>query len=109
MALGHTDPLGRLPPVRRALALCALLALSGCHLIRYDTGRQAGPRHVDITVHFFFWGLKGGEVVDLDDACPEGVARWESRATFGNWLVDVLTLGVYGPRTVHIECEAVAR
>jgi len=104
------------PPVtslrRRAaapLALALALAASGCHTIRYDAGRPPSPRHVERTVHFFFWGLAGKPVVDLEAACPEGVARWRSGATFGDWLADVVTLGIWGPRTVVVECAEVAR
>jgi len=95
---------------RRALAATLLaLALTGCHTIRYDTGRPPSPRHVEQKVHFFFWGLRGKPVIDLDAACPEGAARWKSQSTFGDWLLDVVTLGIYGPRTVVIECAEVAR
>lgn len=98
---------------RRPVAAAALLALSlvaaGCHVVRYDTGRAASPRHVEQTVHFFFWGLAGKTTIDLDVACPEGVARWQSRATFGDVLADLVTLGLWSPRTVIVECVEVAR
>jgi len=99
--------------LRRPAATAALLALSllasGCHTVRYETGRPASPRHVEQKVHFFFWGLAGKPVIDLEAACPEGAARWQSSATFGDWLADVVTLGIWGPRTVVIECAEVAR
>jgi hypothetical protein len=95
---------------RRALAAALCLALCACHTIRYDTGRPASPRKVERTVHFFFWGLGGQPAkVDLDAACPEGAARWKSGATFGDWLGEVLTLGIWAPRTIVIECAEVAR
>jgi hypothetical protein len=89
---------------RILLASLAALALAGCHVVRYDTGQPASPRVVTIPVRYFFWGLKGDPTIDLDAACPEGAARWESRATFTNKLLDVVTLGIYVPRTVIIEC-----
>jgi Bor protein len=91
------------------LAAAAALALAACQTIRYEAGRPASPRHVELQVHFFFWGLSGKPVIDLDAACPEGVARWRSEATAGNWLVDVVTLGIYNPRTITIECAEVSR
>jgi Bor protein len=95
---------------RSALLLAATLALAGCHTIRYDTGRPASPRHVEQTVHFFLWGLAGQPAhVDLDAACPEGAARWQSGATAGDWFLEVITLGIYAPRTVIIDCAEVAR
>ncbi len=48
-------------------------------------------------------------MVDLDAACPEGVARWRSEARASDWFADVFTLGVYNPRTVTVECAEVSR
>jgi hypothetical protein len=93
---------------RLAAALLAL-GLAGCQTIRYQTGRPAAPTHVEQDIHFFFWGLVGHPVVDLDAACPQGVAAWRSDAQFTDWLVDVLTFGVYNPRTVTIQCVEVKR
>ncbi len=92
-----------------ALLAGALLA-AGCHTIKYDTGRKPSPRHVEQKLHFFAWGLGNQPAtVDLDAACPEGVARWESGASGGDWFLSVVTLGIYSPRTVIIECVEVAR
>jgi hypothetical protein len=98
------------PRLRSAVAaLCAAAALAGCHTVRYQTGRPASARKVEQTHHFFFWGLKGKPVVDLDAACPEGVARWTNRSDALDWLASVGTLGVWSPRTVTIECAEVSR
>ena len=86
-----------------------LLGLAGCQTIRYQTGRAPAATHVEQDVHFFFWGLSGKPVVDLDAACPQGVASWRSDAKVGDWLLDVLTIGIYNPRTVTIECAEVKR
>jgi hypothetical protein len=99
---------------RRALAIAALLAITvlpcGCHTVRYDTGRPASPRRVELTLHFYAWGLGGQPVtVDLDALCPEGAARWRSGSTAGDWFLSVITLGLYTPRTVVVECAEVAR
>jgi uncharacterized protein YceK len=91
------------------VALCAAGLLSGCHTVRYQTERPASARHVEQKHHFFFWGLKGKPVVDLDAACPEGVSRWSNQATAADWLASVVTLGVWSPRTVVIECAEVSR
>lgn len=98
----------RLAPL--ALAAAATLALAGCHTVRYRTARPASARHVEQVHHFYLWGLVGQPVVvDLDAACPEGAARWESGASPAGWLASVLTLGIWSPRTVVIECAEVAR
>jgi hypothetical protein len=96
---------------RRSRIAAALVALSlaGCQTIKYQTGRTAAPSYVEQDVHFWFWGLVGKPVVDLDAACPQGVAAWRSDAKGGDWLLDVLTLGIYSPRTVVIRCVEVKK
>ncbi len=95
---------------RRRLAAAMLgLSLAGCQTIKYQTGRPAAPTHVYQDVHFFFWGLVGKPVIDLDAACPQGVAAWRSDAKPGDWLLDVLTIGIYNPRTVTIQCVEVKK
>lgn len=96
------------PPLRVAAALL-LLGLAGCQTIRYQTGRPAAPTYVQQDVHFFFWGLLGDPVVDLDAACPQGVAAWRSDAKPVDWFLDVITIGIYNPRTVTIQCVEVKR
>lgn len=92
-----------------ALAAAAALALAGCQTVQYRTGRPASARHVEQKHHFFFWGLKGKAVVDLETACPEGVARFSNQATAGDWFASVVTLGIWSPRTVVVECAEVSR
>jgi hypothetical protein len=94
--------------LRLAVALLAL-GLAGCQTIKYQTGRPAAPTYVEQDIHFFLWGLVGKPVVDLDPAGPHGVADWRSAAKGGNYLLDVLTLGIYNPRTVTIHCVEVSR
>lgn len=96
-------------PTAAALLAVALL-ITGCHTIRYEAGRPASPRHVERKLHFFAWGLGGQPAtVDLDALCPEGAARWRSGSTAGDWFLSVVTLGLYTPRTVVVECAEVSR
>ena len=90
--------------VLAVLAVVALAGLSGCHNVRYDTGRPASDRVVNVPVNFFLWGFVGQKVVDLDAACPEGAASWQNQATVVDALIDVVTLGIWSPRTVTIRC-----
>ena len=95
--------------ILRAAVIAAALSLAGCHSVRYDAGRSASPRRWERTVHFFLWGLVGKPTVDLDEACPEGVARFRNEARFGGFLAQVATLGVWSPRVVVVDCAEVAR
>ncbi len=94
---------------RTIFAVVAALALAGCHAVRYDTGRPASQRRYEKTVHFFVWGLAGKPVVDLDAACPEGVARFRNDATALQWVAEVATLGLWSPRRVVVECAEGSR
>jgi hypothetical protein len=94
---------------RVLFAALTALALAGCHSVRYDTGCAGSPRRYERTVHFFAWGLAGKPVVDLDAACPEGVAAVRSGVGFGGWLAEVATLGLWSPRTVVVQCAEVTR
>ncbi len=89
---------------RRAAALAAALVLAACHTVRYQTKLEPGGETHRKMVSYFFWGLGGSHDIDLDAYCPEGVAAWSNRATFGNVLIDLFTLGIWSPRTVEIEC-----
>jgi len=84
--------------------VATLLALAACHTVRLDAGRKPTQRRYETTVHFWFWGLGGKPHIDLEAACPEGVARFGSEATFGGWLAEVATLGIWSPRRVVVEC-----
>jgi hypothetical protein len=89
---------------RRALAAVAALALAGCHAVRYDAGRPPSQRRWERTIHFWMWGFQGDNRVDLDAACPEGVASFESHATALGWVAQVVTVGFWSPRKVTVVC-----
>jgi hypothetical protein len=78
--------------------------LAACHVVRYDTGLPPSPRRVEQTVHFFFWGLAGEARIDLDEACPDGAARWRNEASFLDMVAGIVTVGLWVPRTVVVEC-----
>jgi hypothetical protein len=88
----------------RALAAAVTLALAGCHAVRYDAGRPPSQRRWEKTIHFWLWGFKGDSRVDLDAACPEGVARFHSEATALGWVAQVVTVGFWSPRRVVVVC-----
>jgi hypothetical protein len=93
----------------RALAVAAALALAGCHAVRYDAGRAPSPRRYERTIHFWLWGFQGDGRVDLDAACPEGVAAFRSEASLLQWAAQVATLGFWSPRRVVVTCAEVSR
>ena len=93
----------------RTLVAALALSLAACHTVRYDAGRPPSQRRHAQTVHFYAWGLVGKPLIDLDAACPEGVARFRSEAALHHWVAQVATLGLWSPRRVVVECAEVAR
>lgn len=108
---GNFDPFSRPHTILSTVTLRTLLLIFavassqiGCYSVRYQTRTtEAGKRH-EIPAHFFFWGLAGEKDVDLDAVCPEGPVRWSNHASAADVLLTLVTLGLYSPRTIVVEC-----
>ncbi|MBQ8482144.1 MAG: Bor family protein [Alphaproteobacteria bacterium] len=58
------------------------------------------------TNHFLLWGFRQVQTMHPGEACgPEGVSRVETKETFINGLLSVLTLGIYAPRDYAVYCN----
>jgi Bor protein len=85
----------------------ALLAviLAACSKVTYvdhttvPTGIVASE-----TGHFYLGGLVGHTTLPVYAMCPSGVSRIQSKFTFSDLLLAVLTLDIYTPRTYDVEC-----
>lgn len=86
---------------------CALVLASpaGCFTYHYvnrsvipgETHRSWGS--------FFLWGIIGHQYVDVREYCGQGEIREVNVGTnFFTWLVSSLTLGIYSPRVVVVQC-----
>lgn len=87
------------------VSAAAAVSLSGCVTARYYTDSQPGGAHHEEGADFFLWGLVGEKEVNLDAICPQGVSRWYNQATFLNGFLQFITLGIYAPRTIVVECS----
>ena len=85
-------------------ALIACAALSGCFTVRYETRLPEGGPTKQEHAPFFLWGLAGHQDVDLDELCPGGAHAWKNGASTGDVLLSIVTLGIYAPRTIEVEC-----
>lgn len=88
---------------RWALCLLAGMSLSGCYAVRYQTRLPAGGSTHRQWLNYYLFGLVGQHDIDLDQVCPQGVHAWRTEAA-AIGLLDLVTLGIYSPRTVTIEC-----
>ncbi len=87
-------------------ALLALLALSSCYTVSYQTQKPGSGTYREERGDFFLWGLVGEKTVDLKALCPDGPSRWRSQTTFVDALLGIVTLGIYIPRHVTVECAS---
>jgi hypothetical protein len=87
---------------RRLGALAALL-LSGCYTVSYQTRLPGTGFRREEVLSYWLFGIVGHHDIDLAKMCPHGATSWQTRATAGG-LLDVITLGIYTPRTLEVEC-----
>ena len=88
---------------RAALLLCSL-ALTACATPR-PAAPTTGTHHVWLRAYAL--GALGGGELDVRDYCPAGVTRELSLGTSWATLgISLLTLGVYTPREVKVQCAA---
>jgi hypothetical protein len=84
------------------IAATALL-LSGCYRVSYKTNLTGGGKRHERWLNYYLFGVVGSYELDLDELCPEGVHAWStSAAAFG--VFDLLTLGIWSPRNLKVEC-----
>lgn len=86
--------------------LAAAFLATGCYTTRFQTNLAPGGAKYEEKGNFFLWGLVGEKEVDLKKLCPAGAARWQNQQTFVDGLVGFVTLGIYIPRTIDVECTA---
>lgn len=95
----------RIESINKIVAVLAMLFfLSGCFTISYETGRFGGGEEIRKDADYYFWGLVGEYDFVLSELCPNGVSQFRNQATFVDGLLTLLTLGIYSPRTVVLEC-----
>ncbi|MFZ5894077.1 MAG: hypothetical protein ACOY0T_23655 [Myxococcota bacterium] len=85
-------------------ALCVGL-VSASSLLGCASARSAGTHEFE--VHQYVFGAFGGRALDLRDICENGArTSFVIRRSAGDYLVSVLSVGLYVPHRVHVRCEA---
>ena len=89
-----------------ALILIATSFLAACATQDFEIGsRSGGQLVVDKTSHFVFWGLGQTDRINPARACGGAVAHVETELTVPNYLLTLVTLGIYSPRQHRIYCK----
>ncbi len=88
------------------LATIVAFAASACYKVQYkNPNAQIGTSH-SVKQKFFLWGALGGEQVDLNKLCPQGVAEIASEHSFIDIVLYSLTGGLYTPVSVEVHCAS---
>lgn len=94
--------------MRKKIALAtAALALSGCAQQTFNINNGAERRPTkEVSQAFFFNGIGQTKTLNAATICrgSENIARIETQGTAANFIVTVLTLGIYSPRDARIFC-----
>ncbi len=98
--------------IKLGLVLVTAFAASGCYTTTIRSGRPAGqaPMEADARWHsgFLLGNQEASGPYDMDRICPEGWATIDTETSFGNGVVELVTVGVYNPQTVTVTCAAPA-
>ena len=54
---------------------------------------------------FYLWGLAPTRRVDVHEKCPYGVAQITEETTFGDGVFNLITLGIWAPRSTYYVCR----
>lgn len=90
--------------------IASVLVLPGCFRDATVTGLPMSD-HATLEEwrHHFLFGVVRGirtDDVQLEEVCPQGVARIETKQNGWNGLVSALTVGIYTPTKLNIYCAA---
>lgn len=95
--------------VQRLLFLLIIHNLLACSsvTIRPLGGEKdhSEPSYMD-SKPFYFWGLKGEHDVDVNEVCEGAqVTQMQTIVTASDYLIGMVTLFIYAPRTAKVWCE----
>jgi hypothetical protein len=91
-----------------ALAALSLLLSTSCFRLTVITGAPPSDKTIDLPWrNFFIAGLVSpdGEI-STKEACPLGIAKYQTESSFLNGLVSVVTQHIYTPLHTTITCAA---
>src|SRR6185503_13272239 len=93
--------------IRRAAAVVAAFALTGCYHAVIQTGRPESTDVISIKwANSFIFGLVPPPIVETASRCTNGVAEVETQHSFLNGLAAVVTFSLYTPMQIDVTCAA---
>ena len=90
-----------------AALLGAVVALSGCWHATIETGLPPGNQTLEKAwASGWVFGLVPPSTVETASRCPNGVARVETKQSFLDMLVSLITLSIYTPMYIQVTCAS---
>ena len=87
------------------LVVASCVFASGCYHATIETGlRPSGQKITQNWASGWIYGLVAPKTVEAAAKCPNGVSKVETKLSFVNQLVGILTLGIYTPMQIVVEC-----
>jgi len=91
--------------LRRLAAIFTTILLAGCYHATIETGLTPSTQTLEQSfASSWIYGLVPPKTVATTSRCPDGVAKVETRLSFVNQLVGLLTLGIYTPMHIRVTC-----
>lgn len=89
------------------LILVVGIGASGCYHANVITGLEESNKTVEKK---WFLGFVAGLIIpddlNVEEDCPDGVARVETQLSFANQLVTFITGGIFSPMSITVTCAA---
>lgn len=80
---------------------------AGCYHATIETGLPPSSQTVENDwAPSWIAGLVPPKTVETAERCPDGVAKVETRLSFMNQVVSIITLGIYTPMSIRVTCAA---
>ena len=88
-------------------ALAAVPLIAACYRVTVVTGAPPAATTIDRPwQHSFIGGLVTPPEANVQESCPNGVARVVTEHSFVNGIANVVTQGIYSPIHTMVTCAS---
>lgn len=89
------------------MLLIGAFILTGCFNAKVTTDKNPSNKTIEKPwAHSFVFGLVPPSTVETAQQCPNGVSVVETKISFVNGLVGMLTFNLYTPMSIEVTCAA---
>lgn len=88
------------------ISACILSSAIGCHTMRFDVASGPASEIVYERKSYYLGGLFPTRNIDVRDHCAHGAIAIREQTTFLDGFLNVITLGIWAPRSSWYHCAA---